>query len=207
MASITCGNCKNTHGSVREVRECYGIAQPSPSQQAAQPVSAPPATEKQIAFLTKLCEERPMWADVENLHVDVIAKLSKRDASAKIEEALAVPAETKSSSGGYDAFPEIKAGRYAIDIDGTVKFYKVDRPTEGRWKGRTFVKVQASDELHQIRSKDAINAILKAIVDQGVNESLARYGQLLGSCGVCGRTLTDETSRELGIGPVCREGL
>jgi hypothetical protein len=32
-----------------------------------------------------------------------------------------------------------------------------------------------------------------------------RYGMLIGKCGVCGRTLTDEESRANGIGPVCAE--
>jgi len=32
-----------------------------------------------------------------------------------------------------------------------------------------------------------------------------RYGRLIGDCCRCGRQLTDETSRALGIGPVCRE--
>ena len=31
-----------------------------------------------------------------------------------------------------------------------------------------------------------------------------RYGTKLGKCYRCGRTLTDETSRDLGIGPDCR---
>lgn len=33
----------------------------------------------------------------------------------------------------------------------------------------------------------------------------AAFGQLYGICGVCGRDLTDETSIELGIGPICRQ--
>jgi uncharacterized protein DUF6011 len=32
---------------------------------------------------------------------------------------------------------------------------------------------------------------------------MVRYGQELGECGHCGRTLTDEASRAAGIGPVC----
>ena len=44
---------------------------------------------------------------------------------------------------------------------------------------------------------------LQAILDQGVRECAIAYGRELGVCGVCGRTLTDENSREAGIGPVC----
>lgn len=38
-------------------------------------------------------------------------------------------------------------------------------------------------------------------------EEAAAMGRLYGRCVVCGRTLTDETSIEAGIGPVCRKRL
>jgi hypothetical protein len=36
-------------------------------------------------------------------------------------------------------------------------------------------------------------------------EEAAEFGKLYGICCRCARTLTDETSIELGIGPICRE--
>jgi len=98
-------------------------------------------------------------------------------------------------------FPE---GRYAILVDDVTKFYKIDAPLEGKWAGYVFVKVQASDELHPIRSRDSREAIINDIIDQGWKESLLRYGREIGRCGHCGRTLTNEESRAYGIGPVCR---
>lgn len=99
---------------------------------------------------------------------------------------------------------QIPAGRYAVvDQDGkSVKFYKVDRPTEGRWAGYTFVKVQAGDEYHRVPAQ---RAILRRIAEQGAEECMLRYGRELGHCGHCGRTLTNDESRAVGIGPVCRE--
>jgi hypothetical protein len=35
------------------------------------------------------------------------------------------------------------------------------------------------------------------------NGAMIRFGQVVGSCGHCGRTLTNQASREAGIGPVC----
>lgn len=99
---------------------------------------------------------------------------------------------------------EVKAGRYALDRDGTIKFYVVDRPIEGRWAGRTFVSVMASDEKHAIRNPREREAILDLIAADA-REAMARYGQLIGKCGVCGRTLTDAESRAIGIGPICAE--
>lgn len=97
---------------------------------------------------------------------------------------------------------DVPAGRYAVTHEGTLKFYRVDKPTEGRWKGFTFVKVQASSELHNIRSKAAREEILSLIaVDP--KAAMIRYGKEIGSCGHCGRTLTNAESREAGIGPIC----
>lgn len=96
----------------------------------------------------------------------------------------------------------VLAGRYAVEIDGALKFFRVDKPTEGRWKGYTFLKVQASDEFHPIRAKAARDAILCEIA-KDPKEAMLRYGREIGACGHCGRTLTNDESRGRGIGPVC----
>lgn len=97
----------------------------------------------------------------------------------------------------------VPAGRYAIEVDGVVKFFKIDRPDEGRWKGYTFVSEQAGDTDHSVRNPERRRMVTARIA---ANPSAAskRYGQEIGSCGVCGRTLTDAESRTYGIGPVCR---
>lgn len=104
-------------------------------------------------------------------------------------------------------FPKVADGRYALrEADGVVRFYKVDCPTEGRWAGRCFLSIQASDELHAIKSLGRKREVLGAIAADPI-AALKLYGQELGKCGHCGRTLTDETSRAFGIGPVCRDHL
>ena len=99
---------------------------------------------------------------------------------------------------------DVPAGRYAVDHEGVLKFYHVDRPTEGKWKGYTFLKVQASDDLHAIKNRQYREAILAAIAQDPAAAS-KRYGMELGKCGVCGRTLTDEISRANGIDPICAD--
>lgn len=101
----------------------------------------------------------------------------------------------------YDTIPE---GRYAVNdpTDGTLKFYQVDKPTKGKWAGWVFLSVFASDERFPIRDRSKKDLIL-ATIAQDSKGAMARYGLELGICGRCGRTLTDETSRALGIGPVC----
>lgn len=118
---------------------------------------------------------------------------------------------TQSANPWPSAVDSIAPGRYAIEwYDGdesdgrtVVKFYKVDKPTEGRWAGRTFVNVQASDEFYPVRNPSTRQEIL-TLIARDPKAAMLRYGQELGHCGHCGRTLTDETSRALGIGPVCR---
>jgi hypothetical protein len=96
----------------------------------------------------------------------------------------------------------VRAGRYAIVEDGVTKFFRITEG-KGRWAGRTFIEAQASDDHHPIRNGERRAAILKAIAESPL-EAEQRYGQELGCCSRCGRTLTDETSRAYGIGPDCR---
>ena len=98
----------------------------------------------------------------------------------------------------------VPAGRYALrGADGVVKFYRLDRPTQGKWAGYTFLKAQASDDLYPIRNRAEKERII-AEIGRDVESAERLYGQELGKCSRCGRTLTDETSRAYGIGPDCR---
>lgn len=94
------------------------------------------------------------------------------------------------------------AGRYAVEMDGQLRFFHVDRPTEGRWAGYVFVSQQAGDDLYPVKNPHGRARVLLAIsVDP--EAAARRYGRELGVCGVCGRTLTNAESRAAGIGPVC----
>ena len=101
------------------------------------------------------------------------------------------------------AATEVPAGRYALRTEDGVKFYRLDRPTEGRWAGWTFLKVQASDDLFPIKNPNEKARIIAAIAEDVLGAERL-YGMELGKCSRCGRTLTDETSRAYGIGPDCR---
>lgn len=91
-----------------------------------------------------------------------------------------------------------RAWHYALHTEEGVKFYRVKR---GYKPGFYFVDVQASDEYYPIRNRAAREAILGAIA-KDPQAALALYGQEVGACGRCGRTLTSEY-RKLGIGPIC----
>lgn len=211
MASITCGNCTGKHASVQEVRACYGDHIPAaPAMRPADPtpIKVGGPTPKQVDFLTSLAEERPTWAEANNVTPETIAKMDKRQASDAIGSALQEPKEKLVDSTAPPALAaEVPEGRYAVEDGQTLRFIHVQRPTEGKWAGYLFMKEQASDEKFPIRNKGRRDMLLALIVEQGVHDCLARYGKELGHCGVCGRTLTDEQSRERGIGPVCWSAL
>ena len=90
---------------------------------------------------------------------------------------------------------------YALEMGGTVHFFKVSRPKTGKHAGKTFVEERAGDAFHKMawgRTGDVLDAIAAAPAEAG-----ALYGREIGQCGRCHRTLTDTASRAAGIGPEC----
>lgn len=171
--------------------------------------TAYPASPKQMGFLANLLAERELapGTDVEN--VKAMAARDGKRCSRFIDELLTRPHKartavpTSSPAATVTSLPDVPEGRYAVDgEDGSLKFYTVDRPTEGKWAGYTFVSVWASDEKFPIRGLEAKRTILtKIAVDPPA--AMKRFGTEIGKCGRCGRTLTDELSRQRGIGPDC----
>ena len=167
-----------------------------------------PASDRQLRFLAALLDEREIPATAEATAEERRAKGKALVASGRMTSAQA--SKSIEFLLGQPKLPEqgiadVPAGRYAlVEEDGVTRFYKVDRPTEGRWEGMTFLSIFASSETHPIKDRRRKARVLAEIAAD-VEGSLRRYGHELGHCGVCGRELTDETSRERGIGPVCYE--
>jgi hypothetical protein len=102
---------------------------------------------------------------------------------------------------------DVPAGHYAVESltgNNDLDFFRVDRPTEGRWAGRQFVnRVIGGKPSVAVRGVTALKAA-EAIVKAGPEKAAQRYGQEIGRCSRCNRHLTDETSRAAGMGPECR---
>jgi hypothetical protein len=146
--------------------------------------------------------------DADYFHPDGTPVMSKSQASDVIGHLLEQKKNAPKSAPKTDnTLPDVPAGRYALvaekDGEPTTYFFRVDRPTEGRWKGYTFVKVQAGDDLWPLKDAAKRRNVLAQIAADPQDASI-RYGREIGSCGVCGRTLTDEQSRADGIGPICK---
>lgn len=172
-------------------------------------IAAGPASEKQVEFIATLVAEKDLS---DYAHAEAARRVAsgetvipKSSAHQAINELLALPKRQATTERPALVDYDVPAGRYALaESDGVTRFFVVDKPTEGRWAGRTFVKVQASDDLFPLKNRQQANSVLRRIAADPRAASLL-YGRQIGSCGVCGRTLTDETSRANGIGPVCAE--
>jgi hypothetical protein len=175
------------------------------------PKTAKPASDKQVKLIIDLALERDWSHFAEDTLADLNAVIAGEAIPSKHASNLITclfqcskKTSEKASEQQWEQppTPTVAEGRYALVIEGVTKFYKVDCPTQGKWKGYTFVKVMASDTEYPVKG-----ATKAQVLDQiAVNpiEALARYGKEIGSCGRCGRVLTDETSRAIVIGPDCR---
>jgi hypothetical protein len=242
-SKMKCGNCQADHDTVEEVRACYGLvlrptAEFVPSKTtpvwsdrtprgsdaiALMDRSAPPietrtepmATDKQVAFLNKLLEERPSYRDVENLWPENVAKLTKRQASRKIEEALKVPKEAQESpksslngvlaevSDGYLALPS-RTGTNDLDFFRiSTNQGKVNPANKGCRRVERILGGHGSIPM-RISEAMMVAEAIAAMTESERFEAMALFGREIGRCGICGRSLTDEVSRACGIGPVCR---
>lgn len=207
----------------------------APARTAAQPTAtAYPATDAQVKYLEGLLAKRA-WQGTEldavgNLLLKVLEdskaeggyvpkhlmaeraswliselkKLPYRTAQAQPEEPASEHQATATAKNELAALLEqVPNGGYAVeDKDGTLHFYAVKVVFKDT--GRRGVREQASDTLHRMYAGQQVGA-LRRIVAAGVKAAAHRYAEELGMCYVCRRTLTDETSRALGIGPICRD--
>ncbi len=185
---MKCGHCKRDDAAVTvaHVRGCDG-------RQSFDPGPAPFASNKLNAAVERGLEQS--LRDIE-LRGSSVATLD-RPAPNRRERRDGI------NSDLAKARRAVPAGRYALKgIDGDWKFYKVDKPDEGRWKGYTFLKVLASEEEHRVKGIEAELTILLKIGADAAEASRA-YGREIGACGICGRTLTNPDSIADGIGPIC----
>lgn len=114
----------------------------------------------------------------------------------------------KAAPAGRESIPtaeQVPEGHYALPSTGhnDLVFYRVDRPTDGQYAGRVFVKMIVGGKPEARVEWGKVPSILARIAEAGADESMALYGREIGRCGMCNRTLTDETSRQRGIGPDC----
>ena len=161
--------------------------------------AGPTASPKQRKFIQTLLEERVTEGTPYANWTPNWERSTPKTAGQVIDFLLTLPRKPDTAVEGL---PVLERARYAIVTAEGLRFYRVDMPQSGKWEGRVFVSVQASDDLYPIRNKAERERILAQIaVDP--KAAMIRYTEEIGSCAICGRTLTNEDSLAAGIGPTC----
>lgn len=89
------------------------------------------------------------------------------------------------------------------DRENPVIFLKADKPKEGRWAGRTFIKREFGGPRYERLTFEEQAAYARMIVKAGVAESMQLYGQVADRCCFCHRPLSRRTPRFNGRGNDC----
>jgi hypothetical protein len=130
---------------------------------------------------------------------DILRELIRTARKVARDTTVEVPAQDAQQPTSGRPIALVPAGRYAITGgEGQTVFVHVVKFESGAF----IVKQQVGDDTHRV-PKVIAHTMLQKIVDAGIEEASMRYGRELGICGVCGRTLTNEDSRQRGIGPIC----
>lgn len=123
------------------------------------------------------------WSEFRRLAHDVLAAVDATDTGARFAVANAQPNDND-------------LGFWVI----------VNRPRPGTTAPMYYLNqyIGGQGPVRVRMTPDAMTTILRRIMDAGPREAMLRFGLEIGSCGDCGRSLTNATSRREGIGPKCK---
>lgn len=184
----------------------------------------PKITEAQRSYLEDLLFNKKEIPAKDEGNVDRVIKalrishdreefgMSKRYARELISWALTLPDKPRHAQEAHERqgraedlnwqkpLLDLPPGRYAIENnDGELRFY---HRWENKANGRFALYVMFGPYEAKLPRPVQV-AIAKKIMDAGHEKCALRFGAEIGSCSICGRTLTNRISRELSIGPVC----
>lgn len=193
MARIRCAHCRGLHSSVKEVKEC--ILKPS--------WKLAPPSERRRGLAQALTRERVRLADhVEMEASDYHKMIDEMNAGECSEFIRMMLLQPKLEPVSFGDFPEVAPGKYALmQPDGDIKFYQVgkilheDKP---RWVNAL---IGAPGEFRKQRIYRYDGVLAKIAADP--KAAFALFGQNVGQCGVCSSPLTQQHTRERGVGDIC----
>jgi hypothetical protein len=198
--SIKCGK-GHQHETIADVRACYGVTDPNLSDHRSNKWAS-------------TCVRCNCPVPAESGRVDknqhgkwVVSHLTGQCPTQEDIRAQGSWPKLEAPKFQDADYSEIPRGHYAtksLTGNNDYDFWRVDRPEQGNYAGRTFVKRIVGGKPDFNVSKAVRIAALEAILREGIEETGFRYGQELGACRHCNRHLTDELSRSLSAGPECR---
>ena len=168
------------------------------------------ATPKQVNYLSKLVSTRVGRALTEEELTR--AQALTRAAASNLIDAELERMKDAPNPNRFEHTAElvsVPAGYYALrdpngEDEADISFYRVEYGrTATKWEGHVFVSRFHGDNLRPVLHLERAEVLERISRDPAAASML--YGERIGKCGVCGKTLTDPESRAQGIGPVCRQ--
>lgn len=172
----------------------------------ASPADAP--SVKQVEYFKMLMSRKQIPTNQFNFYSASYPTWDKRAMTSAIQYLVSLPWIPYTPDAKAPTLPadKVDQGYYAVNdpIDGVLRFYQVHAPKQGKWAGYHFLSQVSGDNKLLIRDKAERHRIFTEIAKDALG-ALKRFGKEIGQCGHCRKQLTDEVSREFGIGPVCRK--
>lgn len=172
-----------------------------------------PASEKQVSFLSSLLAQREIAPELRDEITAFLPTADKSRASEYIDRLLKAPKKAADFSAVNALLESIPSARYAIPTEGlditgldlhgnSLLFVEVKT-----WQGRTYMRRLHGSLGGFTRTKmpvPVVEALAKIIASDPYGYT-RKFGEHYSCCGKCGAELTDEESRRLLLGPVCRK--
>lgn len=150
------------------------------------------------ADLNTLLQNRLLTVQEASRQIDRIkAVVAAQQVAAAAPAPVVAPAPAPVAQPARLPFPVVAAGRYAVEVDGVLRFYNVTKTATGRTEAKRYV----SDALTSIRMGEVVRAL--RLIEADPETARMTYARETTRCFTCGRRLTDPESMERGQGPDC----
>jgi hypothetical protein len=183
------------------------------------PIVKDAASEKQVAFIDSLINERELDAIQVSSFRSMLPTLNKKQASSTIELLLRLPQRSTKVPGAtksllQEALSKAPKSKYAVPVDeldisledtpltGDLLFLEI-REYMGNLYMRRLTGSVGGFTRHKVPSQDSM--VIMDIIAKDPYKYAKIFGQHYSCCGSCGAELTDPVSRDLQLGPECRK--
>ena len=177
------------------------------------------ASEKQVAFIDSLLNERELDAVQVTSFRSMLPTMTKKQASGMIDLLLRLPQRSTKVPGAtksllQEALSKAPKSKYAVPVDeldisledtpltGDLLFLEI-REYMGNLYMRRLTGSVGGFTRHKVPSQDSI--VIMDIIAKDPYKYAKIFGQHYSCCGSCGAELTDPVSRDLQLGPECRK--
>lgn len=177
------------------------------------------ASEKQVAFIDSLLNERELDAIQVTSFRSMLPTMTKKQASGMIDILLRQPKRVEKVPGAtksllQEALSKAPKSKYAVPVSeldisledtpltGDLLFIEVKEYMNNLYMRRLTGSVGGFTR-HKVPSQDSI--VIMDIIAKDPYKYAKIFGQHYSCCGSCGAELTDPVSRDLQLGPECRK--